>query len=460
MTATHRFGPFELDVANAELRRNGAPVRISPQPFAALVLLVERAGTLVTRDEMRVALWGDDHHVDYNAGLNFCMAQLRSALGEEAKGLIQTVPRRGYRFVGAFETPDRVPAKPRRAFDRRWVAAAALLLVGLTATAVRFSAAPHPPAGSSSIEALALREHAALGLADTGPGGLADRIGELQRALQADPQYALAYADLAEAHLMEAQYRVGAPQLAYALAKAAATRALQLDPSLGDAHVAYAAAVLHLEWNWADARTHFNKAVRLAPDSPRVLYWHSRYLAAAGQFDDAVRTAAHATEVEPQGIRTRANLGFVSLYARRYGEALASCEQALAMLPKFTPARFCAADAAVGAGALERAVLHTSAVTESEDDVHWLRKATTEDGVAGYWRAEYRQVEMQGCDRNAFWAATVLARLGENDRALGWLERAVELHADSVVYAGMHPAFDRLRDHPRFQQVLQRIGRQ
>ena len=86
--APYRFGAFELDVPNAQLRRDGAPVKLAPQPFAALALLVERAGALVTREEMRAALWGDDRHVDVNAGVNFCMAQLRAALGEDAPLLI------------------------------------------------------------------------------------------------------------------------------------------------------------------------------------------------------------------------------------------------------------------------------------------------------------------------------------------------------------------------------------
>src|SRR4029453_18717648 len=91
-----------LDFDRSELRRDGEPIKLSPQPFAVLAALLSRPGALVTRDELRQTLWGDDPFVDYNAGLNFCVAQLRSALGDPASrsALIAAVPRRGCRFVG------------------------------------------------------------------------------------------------------------------------------------------------------------------------------------------------------------------------------------------------------------------------------------------------------------------------------------------------------------------------
>ena len=257
---------------------------------------------------------------------------------------------------------------------------------------------------------------------------------------------------------MEAQYRAAAPPAAYANAKAAAMRALELQPSLGDAHAVYAAAVLHLEWDWTGARDHFDIAIRRSPDRPRTLFWYSRYLAAEGRADEAVQSAARAVRLDPAGIRTRTNLGFVSLYAGRYDAALANCEQALAMLAKFTPARFCAAAAAISMNTLDKAVEHTAAQLAVADDARWLRAAVAKEGATGFWRAEYRQVEIAGCDAHAVWAAIALARLGDRERALHWLERAVELHADTLIYARVEPAFEALRDTPRFQQLLKRIN--
>ena len=465
----YRFGGFELDVRDAQLRRGGLPVKLAPQPFAALVLLVERAGELVTRDEMREALWPGGEHVDFNAGLNFCMAQLRTALGDDAAqpSFIQTVPRRGYRFVASLDPAARsseapqatTVATPAAHASPVWIALIVVAAAVAALSATRWPRVPAPPsAGSSSLAAIAHREHAVLGLADASPGDLAGRIAELHQAIDADPSFSLAYADLAEAHLMRAQYRADAPQTAYANAKAAALRALELDPALATAHAAYAAAVLHMDWNWAAAREHFRAALRTDGDNPRVLYWYSRYLAASGRADEAVEAASRATRIDPAGVRTRANLGFVSVYARRYTEALATCEEALAMMAQFTPARFCAASAAMGSGALDKAVEHAAAQLQEPGDVEWLRDAVAKDGAAGYWRAEYRQIEVAGCDAHAASAAIALARLGDDEHALHWLERAAELHADTLIYLRVQPAFDRLRGAPRFEQVARRVG--
>ncbi|MPZ21245.1 MAG: hypothetical protein GEV06_25610 [Luteitalea sp.] len=96
-----RFGLFELDLRRGELRSNGRPVRLSPQPSRLLTLLVSRPGELITRDEIRQYLWQEDTHVDFDAGLNFCIRQIRLALHDhgEAPRYIATLPKRGYRFV-------------------------------------------------------------------------------------------------------------------------------------------------------------------------------------------------------------------------------------------------------------------------------------------------------------------------------------------------------------------------
>jgi DNA-binding winged helix-turn-helix (wHTH) protein len=106
-----RFGPFELHVRRDELRREGRRIKLQPQPFKLLVLLVSRAGTLVTRDEIREVLWPDGTYVDFDQAVNFSVRQVRDALGDSAERplFIETVPRRGYRFVAPVEAPERRP---------------------------------------------------------------------------------------------------------------------------------------------------------------------------------------------------------------------------------------------------------------------------------------------------------------------------------------------------------------
>ena len=96
-----QFGEFEFDPASGELRRGSAVVRLEPQPARVLAHLVERAGQVVTRTELQQAVWGGETFVDFEHGLNYCIAQIRTALGDSAASarFIETLPRRGYRFV-------------------------------------------------------------------------------------------------------------------------------------------------------------------------------------------------------------------------------------------------------------------------------------------------------------------------------------------------------------------------
>ena len=100
-----RFGDFELNEQTFELRKNGAPVRIQQQPARVLAFLLQHRGTLVTREQIRLAIWGDDTFVDFEQGLNFCIRQIRLALVDQAEKprYIETLPRLGYRFVGKCE---------------------------------------------------------------------------------------------------------------------------------------------------------------------------------------------------------------------------------------------------------------------------------------------------------------------------------------------------------------------
>jgi DNA-binding winged helix-turn-helix (wHTH) protein len=166
-----RFGLFELDIDAGEFRREGRRVRLQPQPFKLLVLLTRRAGSLVSRDEIRSELWQDDTFVDFDQAVNFAIKQIRDAIGDSADRplYVETVPRRGYRFIAPVDTgppavapsaaiPPRAGttvrlqkalwsniAELRMAESRRWrltwmaIAAVLVLLAALAAYVIRFA---------------------------------------------------------------------------------------------------------------------------------------------------------------------------------------------------------------------------------------------------------------------------------------------------------------------------------
>lgn len=103
--AVIRFDTFEMELKSGELRRDGALIKLPPQPFRALAFLAARAGQVVTREEIQREIWGDETFVDYEQGVNFCIKRIRAALGDDAQAprFIETLPRRGYRFIAPVE---------------------------------------------------------------------------------------------------------------------------------------------------------------------------------------------------------------------------------------------------------------------------------------------------------------------------------------------------------------------
>jgi DNA-binding winged helix-turn-helix (wHTH) protein/TolB-like protein len=136
--AVIRFGAFELDPVAGELRRSGKLLPLTGQPMRVLVVLADRAGEIVTREELQRAIWGDETHVDFEAGLSTCINQIRAALGDRASSprFIETLPRRGYRFVAPIqlETRDAIQAASGVSWiaDRRLLIPATVLLVAMT----------------------------------------------------------------------------------------------------------------------------------------------------------------------------------------------------------------------------------------------------------------------------------------------------------------------------------------
>jgi DNA-binding winged helix-turn-helix (wHTH) protein/TolB-like protein len=138
----YRFGVFEFDAETLELRRQGAIVHLQSQPARVLSCLIQNSDRAVTREELRAAIWGNETFVDFERGLNFCISQIRSALGDDSARpiYIQTLPKRGYQFIAPVEfmareiEPREIPAKiPQTsvASRRGWIlGGAAVILLG------------------------------------------------------------------------------------------------------------------------------------------------------------------------------------------------------------------------------------------------------------------------------------------------------------------------------------------
>ena len=110
----HRFGTFEFDTDNGELRKSGRAVALEPQPAKALALLLSKGGEIVSREALRDAVWGQNTHVDFDRGLAYCVSQIRTALGDSGDNprFIQTIPKRGFKFIAPLAADPAAPPSP------------------------------------------------------------------------------------------------------------------------------------------------------------------------------------------------------------------------------------------------------------------------------------------------------------------------------------------------------------
>jgi DNA-binding winged helix-turn-helix (wHTH) protein/TolB-like protein len=155
----YRFGIFEFDSDSGELRKNGRGVALEPQPAKALSLLLAKRGDIVSREELRDAVWGQDTHVDFDRGLAYCLSQIRSALGDSGENprFVQTIPKRGYKFIAPLTSGEVAPgSEPQPSGARIHVLAAAAFVVAAAVVTALFLWTLKPDAPGVTVIAVSV----------------------------------------------------------------------------------------------------------------------------------------------------------------------------------------------------------------------------------------------------------------------------------------------------------------
>lgn len=487
---TYRFGAFEFDGDSYELTRGGVPVALAPQPARVLALLLSDPGRVVTREEFRAHLWGDQVNVDFGHGLNSCLSQLRATLGETAEEpiFVQTVPRRGYRFIGPVEVvvrelPVRVtngaPDWMGRVARFRSAAVVAVVMAVLTvALGYRYGGSHADPA--SSVDGLTDETAPDRGYASprTGSPGheiyltaralyergtqhhLSAAIPAFEEALEIDPGLGPAWAGLA---LALAESELPAAEKRERVAKAA-TRALEIDPALGDAHVALGLVAVHQDHDLTEARAHFQRAVQHAPGEPKTHQGLAAVLAALGEPRKAVAEAEKALRLDPLSVGARADAASVYYLARRYDEAIAAARQVVEIEPSIERAWNALLFAAVAGNrqvdAKEAARHRLVALGAVSEVLRRFDRSPYEEAMQLWWAWHVEWVRSELSPAMQPMAVPALIQLGEYDRALGLLEQATrDGDAYMLPYLVLAPYADPLRGEPRFQALERRIAR-
>ena len=450
-----RFGPFEADLATGEIRRGSIRRHLVGQPFEILVLLLERPGELVTREEIRSRLWPDGTFVDFEHGLNAAVNKLRNALGDSAVRpiYVETIPRRGYRFTAPVDSGESAPEQSARRPAVKQGAGPLLLAAafGLAVAAASLALVERPQRerpgarsaempGDRVPERLTTTERSGRGRAPTDSeavtayrrGRFYQRKGEswankkaiesLRDAVHRDAESPQAWAALAEAEVFETPSREAMPR-----AKEAALRAITLAPRLAEAHAALGLALTYGDHDFPSAEASFRRALALDPRCVEAHYRFALLLGVLGRFDEALEHGRRAAELDPFSATIQADLGRIHYFARRFGEAESALKAALELEPEHYWAL-------TFLGSVYDAQRRTSEAMKTRDRL--LLKGTP------------------ACAS----PARRLVRQGALDEAIASLEGTFSSRGRDVLYLKVDPAFDPLRQDPRFDAVLRRVG--
>src|ERR1700722_17995313 len=294
--------------------------------------------------------------------------------------------------------------------------------------------------------------------------GLTEAIRYFTQAIDADPNYARAYAGLADSYALAGDWKYGvlAPKEAYPKAKAAAAKAIALDSTLGEAHISLAFCLDGFDWNWESAGREFARGIELSPGYAIGYEWYGWHLAALGRHGDAIAELEKAESLDPLSLIISADLAEELLIAHRYDEAIKQSRMTMDMDPFFALAHY------VLGQAFMQKHMYNEAIAELRKAIELSPGGTAFAANLAFAYASSGRTEealkiLNGQKNrppdsfsNAAEIALIYVGLNDKDQAMLWLEKAYAERFNPAVL--MRPCFDPLRSDPRFQDLLRRIG--
>lgn len=290
-------------------------------------------------------------------------------------------------------------------------------------------------------------------------------INCFQQAIELDPNYALAYAGLADAYAFLASSTGGSPPRdAYPKAQAAAQQALRIDDKLAEAHTSLGFFHLMYDWNFTAAERAFKRAIKLNPGYANAHDGYGFLLKATARYQEAISASLRAQQLDPLSLFTNVSLAWAYYFARDYPRAVEQGRKALEMEPRFDFAHWIVGLALVQQGRLDEAIaaLNQALILTGGSLTHEAHLGYAY-GLSGR-REEAEQVlaDLEELARqkyvSAYYFAIVNLGMDEREQTFEWLERAIEERAGFLAFLKVEPMFDALRSDARFSDVLRRTG--
>jgi DNA-binding winged helix-turn-helix (wHTH) protein/tetratricopeptide (TPR) repeat protein len=505
-----RFADFEADFSKGELRRCGVLIHIQAKPLTVLATIVQRPGELVSREDLFKALWPNETFVDFDKNLSVAVTKLREVLDDSAlqPSYIETVPRRGYRFVGKLEplcavaaasanvmssffrspahnapstaeptsptglTPDAAQdlappsdsATGRRNWRQRgiWLAAMLLLLAVFAAPhlfsrpRVDVRASPTTVLGGINPEAYQdynkAKDFSRRWIVDD----LKSALIFVDRSIALEPNYAPALSLRASVLTSLADMGVIESDQACNRARADALRAIALEPHLAAGYVSLATIQMGHDWDWGGAETTLATARRMEPNDASTLSAMAGLSRIRGHLDEAIALQKQLVALSPLEGPSYAALGSRLLAAGKLDEALAAQQRAIELDPQLEFVH------------LDRAMVLLAKGLPNEA----LREVEEEPGDV--WRLLGKVIVLYDLGRTSdseaalkqliathsaepYVIASAYAYRGERDPAFAWLQRAYDSRDFSLIGIQIDPLFNNLHPDPRFGALVRRM---
>jgi DNA-binding winged helix-turn-helix (wHTH) protein/Flp pilus assembly protein TadD len=570
----YEFGPFQIDPEERELLREGKPVHLAIKAFDTLLILIRNSGHLIEKSELMRAVWADSFVEEGN--LTVAISMIRKALadyGDEHR-YIQTVAKRGYRFVHDVRKvvkPEPIlpapfvkiralavlPFRPMNSdSDHEYLslgladaiitklARTGQIIVRPTSAVLKYTTSPVDLLAvareqgvdavlSGCIETFPDRVRVTVQLVHEGDESLlwadtfeekrqriftledeiAKRIAQwmsiglagereirlarpntenpkayqlylegryfwnkrteeglrrsidyYRKATAEDPQYALAYAGLADSYVLLDSYGVEPAFQAFPVAKAAALKALQLDNSLAEPHASLGMVYFYYEWNWPAAEHEFQRAVALNPNYVLAHSWYALNLGAMGRYKEALGQVRRAQELDSLSLEINTVVGRIHYFGRQYDRSIDAYRKVIDLDAHYARAHTRLGMTYAAGGALDDAI-HEFEESQrlSPFDPYLPGLLGYAQAVSGSTRKARKLLEQltehpPGRYVPASSVALIWIGLGKPDQALEWLAKAHQSRSTDMVYARTEPLLDPVRSDPRFTALLRQMG--
>jgi DNA-binding winged helix-turn-helix (wHTH) protein/tetratricopeptide (TPR) repeat protein len=476
----YEFGDFVLESGRRRLLRRGSgePIALTAKAFDTLLHLVEHRGETLDKDTLLGAIWPGVVVEENN--LTQSVSALRQVLGETRaeNRYIATIPRKGYRFVG--EVTERIalaapvvpaaPAGPLGADKKKrslrllwWCAAALAVLVAIGTVLIQRGRDRLSTALGGTKDSVASLHYASgrYALARSTEPSLLLGIGYFEKAIERDPQFALAYEGLADCYMILGVFGMRAPAETLPRARDAVLKALQIEPRLAGAYGTLGHIKMQYDRDWAGAEADFAHAIALNPSISEPHLYRGVLLGMRGEFDRGLEELRQAQQLEPLLTVARTRVASLLYFAHRYDEAIVQIKESLALDDR----------PGIAHALLGRVYLHTRrydlALAEFAQ-IHGptpgsfadVGQALALSGRRAQALAELDRVLKLSTQRyvSAGDIASIYASLGDTENALMWLDRALQQRASLLGFLAQNPTFDGLHADPRFAAIVAQVG--